>query len=130
MNLYCNQDSPCIINCIGEEACIDASIRSTATDVQVYCDGKGACKQITNINCGTGDCLVTCTESTSCQYAVFNTSNAASFQCSGWCSHNNIPDPFIAPTPAPTTATNFPFISPSTYPSRSMNPTASTTQNQ
>ena len=126
----CRAGDPCIINCIGESSCAgNSQLNGTdATDVQLICDGKDACKGNTKIFCGIGDMSIECTKSTSCEDATLYCNSASSLECDGKCPDWDeftasptadptedavTPSPItISITPKPTTAAPTPEPSP------------------
>eukprot|EP01084_Bolivina_argentea_P268904 456872_1 len=75
--LTCKDAEDCDIDCTGsftgvcQESTIDAS---NAINVAIDCDWTDSCKTAA-VTCGTGDCIITCDQQTSCQNMVVDATN-------------------------------------------------------
>merc|ERR1719229_272692 len=67
-NLMCRPDDVCYIQCSAKSSCSAGTTiyGNGATDVQVACIAQDACIDSGAIYCGSGDCSLSCTDSTSC----------------------------------------------------------------
>eukprot|EP01083_Nonionella_stella_P002104 6045_1 len=148
--LKCRQGAPCNVRCDAKNSCSDGTIVNgwAATDLTILCGGDNGCKSGIEIICGTGECVLNCYGSTSCdEFGEIFTESAKGFTCNGICPHN-IPASFTAkptkspskspspaptinptraptgsPTPSPTPApTTNPTNAPSTSPSKAPTP--------
>eukprot|EP01084_Bolivina_argentea_P204140 348572_1 len=133
--LKCGSGRPCNIYCTKDTSCadytdIDAKL---STDVNIMCNGNDACKSYLNIQCGTGDCLLSCGPGTSCEEmdpTLIDITRSHSFICS------NCPPsianlqftmrPTKSPSKNPTYMTRYPSIPPTKYPT--FNPSISPTK--
>eukprot|EP01084_Bolivina_argentea_P217098 368668_1 len=140
--LFCRSGDPCQINCESTNSCSSNLIieASTATHVNLICNGQDSCQSSNTLYCGTGNCKISCNTNSTCQSfgtVHINYNSTQSFQCTGNCP-NTLPQSFgptISPTTTPTISrtyiptympTHTPTISPTYMPTHT--PTTSTTQ--
>eukprot|EP01084_Bolivina_argentea_P217097 368667_1 len=107
--LFCRSGDPCQINCESTNSCSSNLIieASTATHVNLICNGQDSCQSSNTLYCGTGNCKISCNTNSTCQSfgtVHINYNSTQSFQCTGNCP-NTLPQSFgptISPTTTPT----------------------------
>merc|ERR1719471_802398 len=81
-----------------------AARHHNAPSVTVLCEGIDACKGNVELDCGSGDCAISCVNTTSCEGIDVEAEDATSFQCTGFCDvSEDIPDSFSRSTLSPET---------------------------
>eukprot|EP00484_Ammonia_sp_Unknown_P011298 CAMPEP_0197077200 /NCGR_PEP_ID=MMETSP1384-20130603/212497_1 /TAXON_ID=29189 /ORGANISM="Ammonia sp." /LENGTH=950 /DNA_ID=CAMNT_0042516061 /DNA_START=72 /DNA_END=2924 /DNA_ORIENTATION=- len=99
------------LNCAGAGSCVDSDARATeALNVAYTCSGKDACKGAgSTLNCGSGNCEVSCSGESACDAAEILPNHAQAFMCSGvyfeHCPPSFTAPPIAVPTSAPTVPT-------------------------
>jgi len=123
-SLHCMPGFPCTVYCAGKTVCTDARIQSNgATDVNLLCDGKDACKS-SSFRCGSGLCTIDCVSRTDCEdIKISGIDGANGFECTGQCNGGSIPKPKTPkptdrPTQMPTQPTMTPTRAPTLRPTR------------
>ena len=126
-SLICRPNDICYVQCSAKSSCSAGTTvyGNGATDVKVACLAQDACIDGGDIYCGSGDCFLTCQDSTSCiKLGTVHTTNtldgvttaARSFGCDGFCPWNLPKSYSLSPTPSPT---SIPTTSPTRTPSKS-----------